>query len=152
MSKSQSFWEICIIPGRNFEYTGWNVEEMLIPREKLSSFFFFFFFMGEIMWMSPGGFSTSDVPEKERSFHLLVVLYLIPLKNSGQGLSTSFPAEALGQQVPIWSVVALQYRPWEWEKETEREKGAAEKAHESSTLHHKANPILALVELFGALP
>lgn len=107
--------------------------------------------MENIFGVSPGAFSTPDLWEKERSSYLLVVLYLIPLKNSGQGLSTSSPAEVLGQQVPIWSVVALQYRPFVLEKEIEREKEAAEKAQKRHTSHHKANRILALIKLSRAL-
>lgn len=107
--------------------------------------------MENIFWISPGAFTTSDLWEKERSLYLLVVLYLIPLKNSGQGLSTSSPAEVLGQQVPIWSVVALQYGPFALKKETEREKEAVEKIQKWHTLHHKANWILTLIKLFWAL-
>ena len=53
------------------------------------------------------------------------MLYLIPLKNSGQGLSTSSPAEVLGQQVPIWSVVALQYGPFALKKGDRKGKGSS---------------------------
>lgn len=42
---------------------------------------------------------------------LLVVLYFTPLMYSGQGLSTILPVPLRGQQVPISSVVALQYKP-----------------------------------------
>lgn len=42
---------------------------------------------------------------------LLVVLYFTPLMYSGQGLSTILPVLLRGQQVPISSVVALQYKP-----------------------------------------
>lgn len=44
---------------------------------------------------------------------LLVVLYFTPLMYSGQGLSTILPLLLRGQQVPISSVVALQYKPKE---------------------------------------
>lgn len=40
--------------------------------------------------------------------HSRVVLYLMPLKYSGQGLSTRAPAALRGQHVPIWSKVVLQ--------------------------------------------
>ena len=57
----------------------------------------------------------------KRSFHeksssskqegILVVLYFTPLMYSGHGLSTIRPVLLRGQQVPISSVVALQYEP-----------------------------------------
>lgn len=134
VSTSLHFWEICIIPGKNFEYTGWNVEEMLIPKQTIFFFFYyFFFFNGNIFWVSPGTSWTRDLREKARSLYLLVVLYLIPLKNSGQGLSTSSPAEVLGQQVPIWSVVALQYGPGVT-KTTQKGKKEQFRKHKSHTL------------------
>lgn len=66
VSTSLRFWEICIIPGKNFENTGWNVEEMLIPKQKKkNSLIIIFFLNGNIFWVSPGAFWTRDLREKK---------------------------------------------------------------------------------------
>lgn len=46
--------------------------------------------------------------KQAREGYSRVVLYLMPLKYSGHGLSTRAPGVLWGQQVPIWSKVVLQ--------------------------------------------
>lgn len=65
--------------------------------------------LGRCPIQGPEPFFTNRLSGKRASEgYSRVVLYLMPLKYSGHGLSTRAPGVLWGQQVPIWSRVVLQ--------------------------------------------